>query len=612
MFGISGQCFQSPQLDGAVLFAAAMLAASIAIGTWMWRHRFDPGQRAFRISHVALIWWLTGTLLELVAPTLACKTLVAELTYPGIALLAMSWSLFLVDYALGTTDDRARWRDWTLAGITLAVLALALTNHWHHALYTAESHLQEVNGRISGVYVHGWLFDVVAAHHYAWIVTGVGATLWAYLRSAPAFRPFFGSLLFMTVVPVAANISYLLGGFSFFGFDPTPFAFAVTLGIFAWMIVNNRMLDANAVAHSHVYYAAADAIFVLDHEGEVLEANPVARDLMAAPSDDTCRAVRALSRSLTETGAIDVTDRLSINGRIFRPSARMVENPIHRERRHLGWTVTLYDVTEEERVARSLQNAKERAEAATRMQSDFLSTVSHELRAPLTSIRGSLELITGGAMGDIPDRAAHSLGIASRNSRKLALLIDDLLDLQKLENGDIEFDLHRADLRDIVAGAVEEMMGYGSDRRVRLRFRSCMQDCEIFADENRLSQVLVNVISNAVKFSHDDGIVEVSVAHRGSHVAVCVADKGVGIPEGSEDKVFGRFAQIADGSGRARNGTGLGMNISQLIMQKHGGEISYRSELGVGTTFQIALPLASTLARDGEDDGPTFVASAAE
>lgn len=169
-------------------------------------------------------------------------------------------------------------------------------------------------------------------------------------------------------------------------------------------------------------------------------------------------------------------------------------------------------------------------------------------------------------------------------------MVNDLLDLQKLEAGRFELTMTPVCVCDIVQDAFEELESFAAASDITLQFAKVAGDCMAVTDEKRLGQVILNVGSNAIKFSEPGGVVKVTVIQSEDAVEVQVRDEGKGIPEGAEDKVFGRFSQLDSSSTRSHEGTGLGMNISKLLMEKMGGTIGYSSKLGEGTVFHVRIP----------------------
>ncbi|THD75045.1 HAMP domain-containing histidine kinase [Thalassobius vesicularis] len=239
-----------------------------------------------------------------------------------------------------------------------------------------------------------------------------------------------------------------------------------------------------------------------------------------------------------------------------------------------------------------LRREHERTLAALTVKSQFLSTVSHELRTPLTSIKGSLDLVNRGMLGPVPQTLSPVLEIAGKNSVRLANLIDDLLDLQKFEAGEMVFNFEPLSVNAIISDAIESASGFARSLGIIVTYIPEGEDLTVLGDKSRLQQVMANLLSNAVKFSREGGQVNVRAHATGDKVTISVIDYGVGIPAGKEDAVFGQFSQIDSSDQRKVGGTGLGMNISKQIVARHKGELTYSSTLGEGTTFFLTLDRA--------------------
>lgn len=225
-----------------------------------------------------------------------------------------------------------------------------------------------------------------------------------------------------------------------------------------------------------------------------------------------------------------------------------------------------------------------------KIKNEFISTVSHELRTPLTSIRGSLGLITGGAIGELPEKIQEMLKIASNNTERLLLLINDILDIQKIESGQMAFRFKTIELMPLIKQALSDCSGYAEQHNIRFLIRKELPGVFIFADPDRLSQVVSNLLSNAAKYSPEGDVVEISLAHHQGRVRLSVTDHGPGIPEEFHDRLFEKFTQSDSSDTRQKGGTGLGLNISKAIVEKHGGQISFITKEGIGTTFFVDLP----------------------
>ena len=257
----------------------------------------------------------------------------------------------------------------------------------------------------------------------------------------------------------------------------------------------------------------------------------------------------------------------------------------------------------------SLREEHERTKAAYVVKSQFVSTVSHELRTPLTSIKGALDLVNSGALGPVPEKMHSLLEMASKNGLRLSNLIDDVLDLQKIEAGEMKFRCEVIDLHMLIREAVASNQGLAERYRVKIEEAAPGNEpVHVIADEPRLMQVLSNMISNAAKFSSDGGQVRVGCERLGDTARIYVQDNGIGIPENAREKVFDRFSQVDSSDERHVGGTGLGMNISKEIVEHFDGTIDFVSELGVGTTFFVDLPALAEATEGGKQPDLPFEA----
>lgn len=226
-----------------------------------------------------------------------------------------------------------------------------------------------------------------------------------------------------------------------------------------------------------------------------------------------------------------------------------------------------------------------------RMKSEFVSTVSHELRTPLTSISGALGLVAGGALGALPEQAQQMIAIAHKNSQRLTLLINDLLDMEKIAAGKLHFEMRPQPLMPLIGQALEANRPYGAERRVSLVLKGEAAAAEVRVDSQRLMQVLANLLSNAIKFSPEGGTVEVALQAVAGKARVAVADHGPGIPESFRASIFQKFSQADASDTRQKGGTGLGLAITRELVERMGGSIGFESVEGEGATFFFDLPL---------------------
>jgi PAS domain S-box-containing protein len=246
--------------------------------------------------------------------------------------------------------------------------------------------------------------------------------------------------------------------------------------------------------------------------------------------------------------------------------------------------------TDAEAAQQALAEQNERLRELDRLKDEFISLVSHELRTPLTSIRGYVELLLDGGAGELSDDQGRFLGVVDRNSRRLMHLVGDLLFLAQVEAGKLALELDEVDLDGVVADSVEAAKPIADEEGIELR-ASLKPMPLMIGDRSRLSQVLDNLVSNALKFTSRGGSVDVLVSTENGEAVVEVRDTGMGIPEDEQARLFERFFRSSEATERAIPGTGLGLTIVKAIVERHEGTIEVESVEGEGTTMRIRLPV---------------------
>lgn len=373
-----------------------------------------------------------------------------------------------------------------------------------------------------------------------------------------------------------------------------------------------RLMDAS-MRQTAIFDNATDAMMMLDEKGDIVSVNTAAERLFGRKPDEMVG--RSNLDLFAEPPSEDVSQAYLMGLARSEPWARPSQDFVGR--RSDGTPFETEVVTTPVRLHDSLQflavgrDTTERRRVE-RMKTDFVATVSHELRTPLTSISGSLGLLAGGAAGELGPKAGRLIEIALNNSQRLIRLINDMLDIEKIESGKMEFDNRSLPLEGLLQQVVEANAGFAQKHQVDIQLAPIPAGAAIVADADRMAQVLTNLLSNAIKFSPAGNQVSLSVAPSGERWRISVADHGPGIPKEFHGRIFGKFAQADGSDSRMVGGSGLGLSIVKEIVVRTGGEVSFDSVAGQGSVFHVDLPAvpatppiddAAIVARLGSDDG---------
>ena len=256
-----------------------------------------------------------------------------------------------------------------------------------------------------------------------------------------------------------------------------------------------------------------------------------------------------------------------------------ISQPFRRPDGSTGGRLFIYcDVTREKKIDQA--------------KSEFLSIAAHELRTPMTSIKGSLDLLLGGFAGEINEEVRELLLIGQNGCERLIRLINDILDLSKIEAGRMQLCLQTMSLFDAAQRSVRTIRNYADSFRVKLVIDCPSRMSSIIGDRDRIDQVITNLLGNAVRFSPPESKVTVALRQIGDMVECRVIDQGPGIPPDQSERIFGRFQQVEERGRGKKRGTGLGLAIARALVQEHGGKIWVESQPGAGSRFIFRIPLA--------------------
>lgn len=330
----------------------------------------------------------------------------------------------------------------------------------------------------------------------------------------------------------------------------------------------------------------AEGILVLDKKGGIVLMNPsLRRDFFVDIHPEGRKPLEVMrnivvgdmaDKILKGDGQAVISREIAIHlqeEKIFKVNAV----PIIQAGGVEGAVLVFHDITELRRLER--------------LRQDFVANVSHELRTPLSSIKGYAETLLEGALDDAAN--AHDfVGIIHRDSQRLSKLIDDLLDLSKIESGKMKMVFLPVDMRGVILRVAAVLENQAKNKLVSLSVEAEEDLPKVMADESRLSQVILNLLDNAIKYTQEGGSVKISVRIEDEHARVDVADTGIGIPDEDISRIFERFYRVDKARSRELGGTGLGLSIVKNIISAHNGQVWASSQFGKGSIFSFTIPVA--------------------
>ena len=590
------------------LFVAAAIAAGLSVAVW--RRRPALGVVPFVTLMAAVTEWSLGNALEQIVVDLTAKQFFARLDYIGITLVTVSWFLFALEYT-----GRQAWitrRNLRLLAIEPILVQVFLwTNDDHHLFWDSYT-LKPSGSYIFTDTTFGPVFWVHAVYSYLLILAGTVMLLQAFARSRDFYRAQIVTMLIGVFAPWISNAIYLAGLSPLPGIDITALAFTVTGIAMAWGVYRYRLLDIVPVARDTVIESMSDAVFVLDSQNRIVDINPAALRVMGHESaagvigERPRELLPGYSDLLTQYQDIEeARTEIAVGDAPLYFELRI--SPLRDRRGALsGRVIMLRDISYRKRAEEQIraQNealkkaneelviAREQAEEASRLKSEFLATISHELRTPLNSVIGYADLLLTGLAGPLNDKQRDYAQRSLSNGERLLTLINELLDLSKIEAGRFELLSHPFQIAELVSGVKTRMQGLAEKKG--LLFAVSVDPAlppVLEGDAKRIEQVIVNLIGNAIKYT-DQGRIDLRLEKAGeAQWAIVVSDTGIGIPPHALEFIFDEFRQVDGSTQRERQGTGLGLAIVRKITQLMGGTARADSEMNKGSAFTVKLPL---------------------
>ncbi|MDR3689467.1 MAG: histidine kinase N-terminal 7TM domain-containing protein [Fimbriimonas sp.] len=572
----------------------AMIAMTIALRT-----KAAAATKPFLVIQLCAFVWCFFYGIELCANRLSDALLWANIEYLGITFISPACALFALVYS--NRMRRPSFVGWIVLAIQPAVI---LPLVWLNPDGAMRQNVRMVQS--GGHYLLG--FDPGPAYYvnvglsHALLLYAWGTFLYLALQRSNAFRKQARMIFLAFVFPVLGNIVYRSGFDPVKFYDLTPAMFSVCGVIVTYSLYRLSFLDLAPIARGTAVEQMIDPIIVMNGRGRLIDCNRAASAILELEPEyligqDALKLLQAagrLSDARAGTGAL-----YHFRGRVFAIKRSPLNDPYRGE---IGQIVQLSDLTERLELERSLQHAKDQADAANRAKSNFLANMSHEIRTPMNGVIGLADLLVGtGLSGDQREFVAAIQSC----SRSLMHIIDEILDFSKIEAGKMILSPEPVDLISLVRDVTIAHRVIAEGKGLTFVLSTPEADAlPVLADPSALRQILNNIVGNATKFTATGSVsVRLEVGSgEPCRYRIEVEDTGVGIPIDKQAQVFDRFSQADESTTREFGGTGLGLTITKQLVLLMGGEVLLESKQGIGSCFRIELPLAKATL----PEAPTF------
>jgi PAS domain S-box-containing protein len=570
---------------------------SIALAFYTFTRRSTPGATPLMVICSGVALWLIAYGFELNSPDMTRAFFWVSVQYIGIVTVPAAWLIFCIYYTNSHTWVNMR-HALVVAIVPLTTLILAWTNGRHGLIWQRAT---LGTGDVFSMFmpVYGPWFWVHTAYSYLCVLLGILLVLRHLLHSPRIYQAQMVAVVSIVALPLFGSMLYVSGLSPWGRLDLTPVAFAFSAMILAWSFFRLHLLDIVPIARSSAVESMRDGVLVLDMQRRVIDANPAAlsmlgvsaTEIVGQPATFALRHWQADLQRYRDVLELNEQVQAVVSGQEFWYDLRIF--PLRDDQRVHGRLVMWHDITRQKQAELALSNARDEAEAANRAKSAFLAHMSHELRTPLNAILGYCQLLQIPSYREDAERVVNGLQAIEAAGDHLLALIDNVLNLSKIEAGREALNLEHFDIAEVIGEVARVHMPLIEQRGNTLATQVDPQIGAMLADKLKVRQILFNLLGNAAKFTSRGHIgvnAQRDVSGPADWIVVEICDSGIGIAPEHMPHLFQAFHQADQSNTRMYGGTGLGLAISRSYCLLMGGEIAVQSDLGVGTTFTVRLP----------------------
>ena len=545
---------------------------------------------------LALFVWSTGYCLEFMGADLPTKLFWAKIQYFGIVTIPAALLLF----ALVFSGRRSWVTSPRLAGLLVIpaiTLLLAVSNDLHRQVWS-DWYLETIGGTSVLHLEHGVAFWVYIVYTYILLVASTVFIIQALIHRPKIYRGQMVSIAVGIAAPWLGNLLSLSGLYPH-PIDLTPFAFTITGLAIAWSIYKHNLLDIAPIGYETVIDSMNDAVFILNRRNNIVDVNPAGQNMLELSASEIIgRDAREMFKDQSDLmdlyqNAMNIREEIAVGTDSQKQFYELSISPLtDRQDKILGRAVILHDISDRKQAENAMVMARDQALESSRIKSQFLARVGHELRTPLGVIRGYADLLTEPSYGTLSELQAKAVNEIIDSTQRVSDMVGELLDESRLAAGAVQLDIKPFTPALVLKDVQKKLSVLAQQKALSL---SSDLDPELpeqlYGDPMRINQMITNLASNSIKFTKD-GEVSIRFYLRSKNKwAMEVSDTGPGIPKEAQKDIFEPFRQ-ADGSiSRKYGGTGLGLSIVKHLTNMMEGKIVVKSKVGQGSTFTIILPL---------------------
>jgi PAS domain S-box-containing protein len=563
-----------------------------------WDRRDNPGAKPAAGFLVSLFIWIAGYSLEVMGTDLATKLFWAKIQYFGIVALPVALLLFALVFS-----GRRTWittpKLFLLVILPVITLLLVLSNELHNLIWS-DWKIESI-GTFSALNLdYGLAFWAHIV--YSLILLAASTILIVQKLSYNSKTDRSQTASIFLGIGIAApwlGILISLSGLNPLPFDLMPFAFVITGFVIAWSVYEHRSHDITPLGFEAVIASMSDSVFILDMRNNVVDVNPAGQKVLGFSSSEIVgRHVREVFKDQLDLvdlyeNAMNIREEIAVESDSQKQYYELSISPLtdHLDK-ILGRAVILHDISDRKKAENAMITARDQALEASRVKSQFLARIGHELRTPLGVIRGYADLLTEPAYGALSEQQVKAVHEIIDSTQRVSDMVSELLDEARLSAGAVQLDVKPFTPALILKDVQEKLSVLAKQKGLALI--SEIDDGlpeQFLGDPIRINQMITNLTSNSIKFTEEGKVSVRFYRHSQRKWAMEVSDTGPGIPEDAQKDIFEPFRQ-ADGSiSKKYGGTGLGLSIVKHLTNLMEGEIIVRSKIGEGSTFMIVLPL---------------------